>query len=292
MAKSVDDLMTSQSIERHECHDFEMLDSKIACALKRIITNQYIRRRIHVEEQQAQKYDTLSVEDRLLIRSRNTFALLALMKRFAVYQICSMSLYKEMTFRISFLGGTNLQVKYLKNVLESLYKMKIRESVQLEIVLAMYDQVLDRDRSMLSYQKLKTMVKRHIDKSIKTRNVRARNERIETGVLVKSHKGRKVSFEREAGECYKWRATGQYARGDSYSFSHGTNRGQKAQLSSLAPKRPKHRLTEESPRKVLVPGDKVLLEKKARSVQKKSQREVCGSAVQSLASSRMAKLQI
>ena len=71
------------------------------------------------------------------------------------------------------------------------------------------------------------------------------------------------------GECYKWRAIGQYARGDSYSFSHGTNRGQKAQLSSLAPKRPKHRLREESRRKVLVPGDKVLLERKARSVQKK-----------------------
>ena len=31
VAKSVDDLMSSQSIERHEFPDFAMLDSKIAC---------------------------------------------------------------------------------------------------------------------------------------------------------------------------------------------------------------------------------------------------------------------
>ena len=57
IAKSVDDLVTSQSIEGREFPDFEMLDAKIASALKRIITNQYFRRRINVEEQTAQKYD-------------------------------------------------------------------------------------------------------------------------------------------------------------------------------------------------------------------------------------------
>ena len=50
VAKSVDDLMTLQSIEGHEVLDFEMLDAKIASASKRIITNQYFRRRINVEE--------------------------------------------------------------------------------------------------------------------------------------------------------------------------------------------------------------------------------------------------
>ena len=59
VAKSVDDLMTSQSIEGHVFLDFEMLDAKTACALKRIITNQYFRRRIDVEEQHAQKYDRI-----------------------------------------------------------------------------------------------------------------------------------------------------------------------------------------------------------------------------------------
>ena len=57
VAKSVDDLMTSQSIEGRDFHDFEMLDAKIASALKKIITDQYFRRRVDVERQNAQKYD-------------------------------------------------------------------------------------------------------------------------------------------------------------------------------------------------------------------------------------------
>ena len=64
----------------------------------------------------------------------------------------------------------------------------------------MYDQKTDRDRAMPSYQRLKTMVRRHIDEMIRTRNVRVRNERIQTGVLDKSHKRRIVSVERKVRE--------------------------------------------------------------------------------------------
>ena len=46
VAKSVDDLVTSQSIDGHEFLDFEMLDAKIASALKGIIRNQYFRGRM------------------------------------------------------------------------------------------------------------------------------------------------------------------------------------------------------------------------------------------------------
>ena len=47
--KSVDDLMKSQSIGEYVFPMFEMLDAKIATALKRIISNQYFRRSINVE---------------------------------------------------------------------------------------------------------------------------------------------------------------------------------------------------------------------------------------------------
>ena len=67
VAKSVDDLMTSQSTEDHEFPDFEMLDVKMASALKRIITNQYFRRRINVEEQHAQNTTDFCEEGRLLV---------------------------------------------------------------------------------------------------------------------------------------------------------------------------------------------------------------------------------
>ena len=46
-----------QLIEGRDFPDFEMLDAKIASALKRISSNQYFRRRIHVEDQNAKKYD-------------------------------------------------------------------------------------------------------------------------------------------------------------------------------------------------------------------------------------------
>ena len=58
-------------------------------------------------------------------------------------------------------------------------------------------------------QRLKTMVRRHTDQMIRTRTCKAWNERIETGVLVKSHKGRNVSVEMKVGEHCQWRATGQ-----------------------------------------------------------------------------------
>ena len=49
---------------------------------------------------------------------------------------------------------------------------------------------------MPSYQRLKIVVRRHVDQMIRTRNFRARNERIETGVRVKRQK-------REESQCGK-----------------------------------------------------------------------------------------
>ena len=50
-AKSVDDLMTSQSMEGRDFADFEMLDAKIASPLKKITFDKHFRRRAGVEEQ-------------------------------------------------------------------------------------------------------------------------------------------------------------------------------------------------------------------------------------------------
>ena len=58
---------------------------------------------------------------------------------------------------------------------------------------------------------------------------------IETGVSARSHKGKNVSVERRMGECYQWKANGQCSRGGSCSSRHGSDRGQRAQSSSLAP---------------------------------------------------------
>ena len=112
------------------------------------------------------------------------------------------SLHKVMTFKILIQDGIKLcclQVNHQNNVLDSLYKMRIRGSAQLQTVSAMYQQKIDQNRSMPSYQWLMSRVRRHIGQTIRTRNFSVSNERIETGVLVKCQKGKNVCVERRMG---------------------------------------------------------------------------------------------
>ena len=53
----MNDLMTSQSNKGESLPDFEMIDARIASALRKIIPNTSFRRRVSVEEQRAQKYN-------------------------------------------------------------------------------------------------------------------------------------------------------------------------------------------------------------------------------------------
>ena len=57
MVESVDDLETSQSIGGRTFQNLEMLEAKIASALKKIITNPYFKKRVNLEEQKAQILD-------------------------------------------------------------------------------------------------------------------------------------------------------------------------------------------------------------------------------------------
>ena len=55
--ESVDDLKTHQSIGGRRFPNFEMLDAKIASALKKIIQNSNFKKKVSLEEQKAQKED-------------------------------------------------------------------------------------------------------------------------------------------------------------------------------------------------------------------------------------------
>ena len=107
-----------------------------------------------------------------------------------------------------------------ENVLEGLYKSKLLDSVQLQTVLALYEQENIRYNEQRSYSRLKTSVRRHIDQTMRTKNFRGGKEIVERGAVTKSQKGRKVSVERRVGECYQWKATEHCSKGDSRSFRH------------------------------------------------------------------------
>ena len=75
------------------------------------------------------------------------------------------------------------------DVLDSLYKLRIRESEQLKTASELYEMEIHRKISMPKYQKLKTMVKRRVDQQLRLRSFDARHGKIETGAVVKSRKG-------------------------------------------------------------------------------------------------------
>ena len=108
------------------------------------------------------------------------------------------------------------------DVLESLYKLRIRESAQLRTVLELYDMEIHQKISMPKYQKLKTMVKRSKDQKLRLRNFDARHWRIETGALIKNRK-KNSGVEGGKGICYQWKEKGQCSQGDQCSFRHESN---------------------------------------------------------------------
>ena len=57
MVDSVDDFKSSSSVRGSRMPDFEVLDARIASALNRIIHNSHFKRRVSLEEQEAQKQD-------------------------------------------------------------------------------------------------------------------------------------------------------------------------------------------------------------------------------------------
>ena len=104
------------------------------------------------------------------------------------------------------------------DVLESLYKLRRRESDQLKTVSELYDMDIHQKISMPNYLKLKMMVQRNIDQKLRLRTFDAGNERIETGAVVTSRRGLS-GIERGKGVCYQWKAIGQCARGDQCSLA-------------------------------------------------------------------------
>ena len=98
-------------------------------------------------------------------------------------------------------------------VLESPYKLRIRESEQLKTVLELYEMEIHQKISMPNYQQLKTMVKRSIDHKLRSRNFDARHGRIETAAVAKSRKCLS-GVERGRGFCYQWKEKGQCSKKD------------------------------------------------------------------------------
>ena len=118
------------------------------------------------------------------------------------------------------------------DILEILYKLRIRESAQLKTVLEMYDLETHQKKLGPDYHRLKTMVKRSIEQEIRNKNFGARSGNFEKNAAVKN-KGTKQRVQRILGDCWQTETNGQCVKGDNCSFRHDANERGKVTPSKI-----------------------------------------------------------
>ena len=191
MVDSVDDLRSSCSVTGIRMPDFEVLNARIASALNKIIHNTQFKRKVSLEEQKAEK------EDRFL-RGRQIAYLI-----YEYFRVTgandSVENYADL-FTIALRNddiqefdskcdGILLSMTKIPSddILEGLYKLRIRESEKLKTVMELYNMEIHQKKAGPDYHRLKTMVKRSIEQEIRNKNFEARNGNFETSAVVKNH---------------------------------------------------------------------------------------------------------
>ena len=180
LVDSVDELRSSSSTRGISMPNFKVLVARIASALNKIIHNSHFKRRISQEEQEAQKQDRF-------LRGRQ-IAYLMIYDNFRVIGIHdSVENYADpFTIRLrnddiqefgSKLDGILLSMTKIPpdDILEGLYKLRIRESDKLKTVLELYDLEIHQKKFGPDYHRLKTMVKRSIEQDLRNQNFGRRN---------------------------------------------------------------------------------------------------------------------
>ena len=120
------------------------------------------------------------------------------------------------------------------DILEGLYKLKIRESQKLKTVLELYDLEIQQKKSGPDYHRLKTMVKRNIEQNPRIKNFVAGIGNFEKNAVVKNQ-GTTQRGQRILGDCWQWETNGQCSKGDNCSFRHDFNKRGKMTQSNPSP---------------------------------------------------------
>ena len=143
MVDSVDELRSSSSIRGISMPNFEVLDARIASALNKIIHNYHFERRISLEEQKAQKQNRF-LRGRLIAHLiYDYFQVTGIHDSVENYAyLFTISLRNDDVQEFdSKWDGILLSMTKIPpdDILEGLYKLRIRESEKLKTVLESYD---------------------------------------------------------------------------------------------------------------------------------------------------------
>ena len=167
MVDSVDELRSSSSVRGIQMQNFELLDARIASALNKIMHNFHFKRGISLEEQKAQK------EDRFFFRGRQIAHLI-----YEYFRVTGAHDSVENYADLFTIGLRNDDIQEFDSkrdgillsmtqippddILEGLYKLRIRESEKLKTELELYNMEIHQKKAGLDYHRLKTMVKRSV----------------------------------------------------------------------------------------------------------------------------------
>ena len=121
------------------------------------------------------------------------------------------------------------------DILEGLYKLRIRESEKLKTVLELYDLEIHQKKLGPDCHRLETMVKRSIEQIFRNKNLGARNGNYDRNAVVQNQ-GTKQRVQRILGDCWQWETNGQCPRGDNCSFRHDANKRAKMTQPNPSPK--------------------------------------------------------
>ena len=204
MVESVGDLKSSRSLRRTHGPNFDVLDARIASALNKIIQNTRLMKKVSLEEMKAQK------EDRFF-RGRQIAYLIYVYFR-VIGANDSVENYADLFTVVlrhddiqefdSKLDGILLSMTKIPpdDILEILYKLRIRESEKLKTVLELYIMEIHQKKAGPDYHRLKTMVKRSIEQNLRMKNFNARNGNSGTSAVVQNQRV-KQREQRSLGDC-------------------------------------------------------------------------------------------
>ena len=173
MVDSVDDLRSSSS-RGISMPNFEVLDVRIASALNKIIHNSHFKRKISLEEQKAQKEDRFFRGRQIACLIYDYFRVTGIHDSVDNYaDLFTISLRNDDIQEFnSKCDGILLSMTKIApdDILEGLYKLRIRESEKLKTVLELYNLEIHQKKLGPDYHRLKTMVKRSIEQDIRNKN--------------------------------------------------------------------------------------------------------------------------
>ena len=139
----MDELTSSSSIREIPMPTFEVLDARIASALNKIIHNSQFKRRISLEEQKAQKQDSFLRGRQIVYLIYEYFRVTGAHDSVEKYaDLFTISLRNDDIQEFdSKWDGILLSIRKIPphDILEGLYKLRIRVSEKLQTVLELYD---------------------------------------------------------------------------------------------------------------------------------------------------------